>query len=234
MESKILLIIIFVLVVAVLFLGWQAMSLHNIRKYLKEDKQHPPDEHYYELKFRMQFLVFAGVLLIAFAGTLGYTTIMDVKYEIMAEMSKEVNDFSDTITMNLAQGVNDGMKDAFDQIDSLIEIRIDNTNQAFETYYKSVRKELSSYNEQVSNFYGYSKMYVISDYRFPHNDTPNWIISYKNLGMKDINTLPTIFITKKNDFDFKISNIGERDFQLEISNAKQDTIAISLLIFTTD
>lgn len=138
------------------------------------------------------------------------------------------------------------------KIDSLITYRIDEANNHFNIAYNEQYNNLTNnYNvlfnalnsankdlniqknklKEVTDKLGYSKMFFINEIKFVNNETPSKLIIFKDIGVYNLISTPTIFIAQKNDFDFKIREITNKSVNVEISNAKVDTIKLSLLVF---
>lgn len=81
MLSKIELVIFFALISLILMILWNNLSLDRLRKIIKNGDNQMPDDKYFELKYKNQYLIFSGVLIVSFIGALGYNTFKDIKLD---------------------------------------------------------------------------------------------------------------------------------------------------------
>ena len=71
--------------------AWNGYTLLQIKKMNKEGEKTSADERYYELKFKIQFLVAMFTFLAAIAGLYGYNTLEDVKQKLTTELNDSID-----------------------------------------------------------------------------------------------------------------------------------------------
>ncbi|HEX2866992.1 MAG TPA: hypothetical protein VHO03_08105 [Ignavibacteriales bacterium] len=244
MEDKIILIILFSLTASILVVLWNTLSIERLRKTLKEGKNLDPDEKYFELKYKIQYMGFAGTLILAFVGALGYSNFKDIK----TDLKKNLDEMTDIYNKKMLSQANYYLN----QTDTLLRVRIDNTNKAFSDSYDSLnkdlndsynelnsevvsaRKEVAGYNEKMKMLnerIGYNKLYVIDEYKLTNLQLYNKVIPFKNLGFNNLKTIPTVFVSPKTDFNATIKKVTQESLELEVKNAKTDTVSVGILLF---
>ncbi len=77
--------------------AWNGYTLLQIKKIHKEGEKTTPEERYYELKFKIQFLVAMFTVFAAIVGLYGYNTLEDVKQKL----TNELNDSIDSLKQRL-------------------------------------------------------------------------------------------------------------------------------------
>lgn len=238
MEEKIVLIIVFVLISATILLLWNNITLNKILQLGKKNETHLPDDKYFELKYKIQYMSFAATLLIAIISILGYSTFNNIKNDLKNDLN------------NVTKEYNTKMKTTSAIYDSLINLRIDKINKALSDAYDeltkssddayrelnaeltSARKEVTGYNEKMkilSEKIGYKRLYVINDFKIP--SLPRIKMTFQNLGFTNLESVPSVFITPKEDFEVVINKVAKEYVEIGIKNAKTDSVSISLLIF---
>lgn len=214
MEQKLLITLILVVIVGVVFLLWNNMTLGNILKIAKKGEHHLPDEKYFDLKYQMQYLVFAFILVVTFIGVIGYTSLLEIKTEVLTELNKMT-------VMHI------------ERVDSLVDSRIDIANSAITNSSKETQKSLDEYINSVKDLnkkIGYNNMYIIHDLVVNKIDSKVKTITFKELGFKSFSEIPCIFIEPRGDAIVKLIKITKDSFDVIIDN-KNDSTVMSLMIF---
>jgi len=229
MEDKLLLILIFILIATALLLLWNNITNDRIMKRLKNSEQANSDEKYFELKAKIQYLNFAGVLLIAFIGALGYNSFTTVEANMLQELDKKAasqTERTDSLINNIIVETNN-------EINRVHKLMVSNLESASKSLEES-REEVSDYNNQMKNLYskiGYNQLNVIDQFKITNFKNKVLVIPYKNFGFDSFNKVPTLFINPIGNFDVKTVEINTKSFSIQIENATKDTVSINILFF---
>lgn len=228
-EDKLILILIFVGAIIGILLLWNNISYERIIKRLKKSEQQSPDEKYFELKYKIQYLVFAGLLLVAFLGALGFDSFKTVEKSMQSDLDKKANIQTE-------------------RVDSLINVRIDQTNEEINRVYNSMvqnlenassqlenaREEVDDYNNQMRRLnskIGYNRLNVIDQFKVSDYRSKILVIPYSNFGFEKFDNVPTVFVNPNGDFDIKTVDINNESFSIKIENAIADTVSMNILFF---
>lgn len=251
MNFKALFIIATILLMFLLIAIWQAINFKKILNQLKQNKEVHSDSRYFELKYQLQFIQFVGITIITIVGILGYTTINDVREDLTNELTERLDnkiqslldsisvdirdqtqDYQistknliensiDTFYLDANRDFNNLLTETTDGIDRMLKERIDNT---LEKRYKDyIDKTISGRRIIIRE--GFKTKYV--------ENTIN-VVPYANLNLGNISSIPIVFISPTNTFDYQILKVSMESFSIKISNAKQDSVEFSIVFFLKD
>jgi len=134
--NKLTVFILVLLIIPCVFSIWNLFSVFNIKKGIRENKDNN-DSRFYELKYKIEFIIACFSVIIVVVGILGYNTIENAK--------KELNEYF------IAK--NDSLRKSFERT----EIKINSKNFEIDFW----EKKISSIEENTRN--SSTKAGIVSD-----------------------------------------------------------------------
>ncbi len=79
------------LMIIAIFMFWQVYTEAKILEAIKNGKKRFPDERYFELKSKIQYIVVIFSLVTFTVGLFGYTTIEKVRFDLTKQLRDSIN-----------------------------------------------------------------------------------------------------------------------------------------------
>lgn len=220
-------IILIVVVFSVLvFTIWNIISLRELKS--SRNYKELNDPRYYELKYKMEFLVAVFSIIVSLVGLLGYNSIQNAKDEVKISLNKDL----DSIQTNLS-----AIEKTINEKDSLVKNLIAKTNYLNDDISTSAskvkvqNKELNLLRRRIEIINDKNilkkNFYVISSIKYKNTGPPK-AYSFKSLTTSNGDRLP--------EFKFPpvVIPANESSNLLEVIKVTTEEFTISSTGFSTD
>lgn len=194
-------IIIFLFLIAlIIFNVWNAISLKQlIKRPLKNDQLN--DKNYWELKYKMQYMVTVFSVILAIIAFIGYNTVDNVKDSVRKEFQEEL-DSTKTTLLQIKEQIQDSKSD--------FETRVANTDSML-NHYRDMLLGLSNRTDVVK------KSISVSDNELSRFKQKISEINSKNIIQQNIYIVDNI--------EYKVVDINEQDPTKQIVFSGLSTIS---------
>ncbi|NOU19260.1 MAG: hypothetical protein HOO91_17015 [Bacteroidales bacterium] len=237
-----IIILIITLVALSVFSIWNILSLRELKSKKTSENKELNDSKYFELKYKMEFLVAIFSVIVALAGILGYNSLENAKREIKTELNKELLPVESRIK-NTERNIRDK-----DSIVSTLEVKtvsISNNLSSFDSEVKKNNTNLNSLKNKIDIINSKNiikqNFYIVNSikFRFNENDTTMkkfYFADLKtNLGDKlpAFDTSPLVIPVSESNAMVKIWKITNETFEVgcnEFYGNIIDTIKFSIVI----
>jgi len=221
MENKLTVLTIIILFLVMLALIWNNISVDKLRKQLAQGTSSLPDEKYFELKFRIQFLMFSFAAIVFVAGLLGLSSITEIQNDVY----KELNEITGNHTKRM---------------DTLIDVRVDQAAKQIDTAYFNLLNDSETVNATIKNYLtevknlnnkvGYNNMFIVNELVIETKKSKQKI-SFKGIGFRNFKTIPAVFIQPKSNSKIRLIGVTKESFEILIEENDGKEIKVSLMIF---
>lgn len=231
-------ILVLTVIALIVFSVWNLLTLREIKAKSRNNEKELLDQKYFELKYKIEFLVAIFTVLVALAGFLGYNSIQNAKSEIQSNLNKEVS-----IIENRIKNTDKTISDK-DSIVNRLNGKLNVISENSSTTENTIKNQKERLNLLVNKIEVINKKniikqnyYIVSlkNYKYDENDTTNHKFYFKDLKTNLGDNLPNfkiapivipvsesaITILSVNKESFKVGNMG---------GFATDTVRINLVI----
>lgn len=249
-------ILLLFLISLIAFNLWNAVTLkHLLKRPLKNDQLN--DKNYWELKYKMQYMITVFSVILAIVAYIGYNTIDNVKESVRKDFQASLDS-----TRNALILIDSQIKSSKAEFDA----RVANTDSILNSYQdmllglsnrtEQVKKSISLSDKDLNAFKGRiseinskniirQSIYIIDNLEYTF--TEYW--EYKKYYYKDLVTntnqklpefkqRPFILPISNQGFTFSINNVTTESFELVPSNASatefNDKKKLQVTLFITE
>jgi len=234
-------ILIISVIALIVFNIWNLFSLNKLRTNSNNTEKEMNDSKYYEIKYKVEFLIAFFTVMVALVGFLGYTSYQKIKDEIKSEFDKEV------------VSIKEKLKNAENEInskDSLFNNLVNKTKgvstdiSAFESNIKNQWKNLLLLENKIDVINNKNiikqNYYIVPEisYKYDKNKTGWEEIYFRNLITNLNDKLPTfelppiVIPISGSNVIIEIIDISQESFYagFNASYGVIDTVKFSLVI----
>lgn len=231
-------ILVVTVIALIVFSAWNLLTLREIKAKSKNPDKELNDQKYFELKYKIEFLVAIFTVLVAIGGFLGYNSIQNAKSEIQANLNKEVSLIENRI-VKTDKSIRDKDSLVSELMTKLNDIR-ENTSTTENTFNNQKEKLNALVNTiDVLNKKNIIKQnyYIVSlkRYKYDENDSTKHKYYFKDLKTNLGDNLPIfktapIVIPVSESF-ITILNVNKESFKVgNMGGYSSDTVRINLVI----
>jgi chaperonin cofactor prefoldin len=234
----ILIITIFALLV---FSIWNLITLRELKSKRNSEERRLDDSKYFELKFKMEFLITVFSVIVALIGLLGYNTLQNAKSEIKSELNKEFSPIEIRMK-NTEKSIND--KDSIVKTLESKTFTIANNLGTFDYKAKKQDYSLTSLENKIADINGKNiikqNYYIVNSIKYKYHEADTTLKKFyfavlkTNLGDKlpMFETPPLIIPIPESNAMTTIFDITRESFKVGFSSyyGTLDTIQFSVLI----
>ncbi|HEY6503256.1 MAG TPA: hypothetical protein VIZ28_04715 [Chitinophagaceae bacterium] len=229
-----------IILVAIILIGfnvWNTLNLRSISKRpLRNDNLN--DSKYWELKYKMQYMITVFAVILFVAGYFGITTLNNAKDSVRREfqlsmdsMSLKVDSFKSKLFNYTAAAENQFQRmDSIGRILDLLGIKQKEVSTYISGTYKSAQDLDKRVQELMRNDQIRQNMYVIDDvvYKMPNDNAEYQKYFFKDLRTINGNPLPNftrapyLIGLSKEGSDLRINDITSESFELMVFSYSGD------------
>jgi hypothetical protein len=237
-----IIVLVFTVIALLIFSVWNLLTLKNLTKDKANYGNQLQDPKYFELKYKIEFLIAIFSVIVALAGLLGYNTLQNAKSEIKADINKELQPIdirikNTEISINKNDSIVNSLGSKTETIsDSLIKydfkVKRQNTNL---TYLENKIAIINGKNIIKQNYYIVSSI----KYKYDENDNSDKQFYFSNLRTSSGDKLPyfelppLIIPIPESNVMADIIDITNESFKVGCLGyySKVDSVKVSILIF---
>lgn len=250
--------VIFLFLIALIgFSIWNSITLQRLlARPLKTDQLN--DKNYWELKYKMQYMVTVFSVLIAIAAYLGYNTVANAKESVRNEFQAKL----DSTKANMAS-IDSQIKNSKIQFDA----KVANTDSLLNIYQnmlmglsrrtEAVKKSISISDKDLTDFKGrineinskniiQQNIYIVDNILFTRAELDLMDgISGKKMLFSELTTIsgdklptfkkaPFILVVSNDGAEYYVKNVSSTSFDLQPYSYPGDTKTIRATLFITE